>query len=560
MSVDRTMGPSLRFYSILLIASYLVHFGMSLLLPPAYPRIHDEFSYLLAGDTFANGRLANPPHPMAEHFEAMHVLQHPKYASKYPPGQGIFLAVGILLGHPIIGVWLSLSMAGTAMAWAMAPFAGRPWAAVCGVLFAFTMNCTSYVGQIGYWAHGYWGGAVACLGSALAFGAMVRLSRSSNEAVATVQNEATPNRTGFLREVATMFALWYSILVLGLWLLAISRPLEGVLVAIPLSLGALITWMRFTKGWDLSSRCKPLLIPVLLGIMGMGWLGYYHARITSNALRMPYFIYENRYSVTPMFLTQTLRDEPVYHNESMRAFHADWEAGIFREQQSWDGYVQTKLTYLTTLWEFFLGRGLSVLAVLGIIIGIAKTIPSRNRTVRELAIVSIAAFGLVFIMHSQTVWMHPHYLAPLVPFLWCWIGIGLAALASLKLFKFEIGLLFAISTLGFTILERSEEFDHSRKFISTVRMWQHKRRAIEQDLQATAGMHLVLVEYGPYHSPHDEWCYNSADIDHSKIVWARDLGQIKNKELLKYFSNRVLHELKIDGGDPEFKNVGINHR
>src|SRR4051812_49560410 len=47
---------------------------------PAQP---DEYSYLLAADTFARGRLTNPPHPMGRYLQTPEGLQQPTYSSKY---------------------------------------------------------------------------------------------------------------------------------------------------------------------------------------------------------------------------------------------------------------------------------------------------------------------------------------------------------------------------------------------------------------------------------------------------------------------------------------------
>jgi hypothetical protein len=74
------------------------------------------------------------------------------------------------------------------------------------------------------------------------------------------------------------------------------------------------------------------------------------------------------------------------------------------------------------------------------------------------------------------------------------------------------------------------------------------------------GNHLVLVRYQPSnganHVVDHEWVYNAADIDAAKIVWARDMGDSENQELLRYFQNRHIWLLNGDQSHPRLEPFG----
>ena len=172
--------------------------------PVPQPVIHDEFSNLLAADTFAHGRLSNPPHPMWIYFDTFHVLQHPTYASKYPPATGLVLAVGEVAGNPWLGTLFSVGLMSAAVTWMLQGWFPPHWALLGGILVLLRL------GLFNFWFDAYLGAAVAALGAALVLGAYPRI----------------------LRARRTLDAVW---LGTGMVILVLSRPLEGFLFCLPVA-------------------------------------------------------------------------------------------------------------------------------------------------------------------------------------------------------------------------------------------------------------------------------------------------------------------------------------
>jgi hypothetical protein len=469
------------------------------------PREHDELSYLLAADTFAHGRLANPTHPMWRHFETFHVLQQPTYASKFPPAQGLFLALGqIAFGHPIAGVWLSGGLMAAAICWMLYGFLPGRWALAGGLLGA------AQFGVATYWTQSYWGGAIAAAGGALVIGALPRIVRSAQA------------RDGL-------------IFGCGIVLLANSRPFEGLVLAIGVA-GVLAARIVRPKGGLTRRALARALVPTVAALIAGGlWTIAYDFAVTGAPFRLPYRAYQDAYPFSPLFLWLPVEPAPEYRHEVIRRM-SDALFETYRVQHTVAGFLRENWEKMLAYWRFFVGPHLSIALA-------AAPFAFRRRGMRfALAILGMMVLALL----GETYYMH-HYFAPMTAALVLVLTGGLRVLATWRPRGAPIGAAVACA-IGLCVLVSA--FEQARRPHPAPAEW--RRTAVLAELEQAGGRHLVVVRYGPHHVPNFEWVYNQADIDGSSVVWAHDLGETENRRLLEYFRGRrvSLLEVGFDGGAP----------
>ena len=512
-AAERALGRVARRRGLSLVVVGLVALLLSasmLLIRKPYPDAQDEFSYLLASDTFAHGRLTNPTHPLWMHFESYHIIHQPTYASKYPPAQGLFLALGqVLTGHPIVGVWLSTMLACAAVCWMLQAWLPLRWALLGGLLLALHPLILE-------WGQSYWGGAVAMGGGALMLGSFRRMATGLRA------------RDGGL-------------LGIGLAVLANSRPFEGAVLSL-IVLAFLLSWMLKKDTPPLGVWLRRLALPMLLVLIPTASaMAYYNLRVTGHPLRMPYMVHEETYAVAPPFIWQSQRPEPAYRHPEMRRQSLGVALAPYKVQRTLSGFLGANCTKL-----LLLGKACASLFAFLFPLGVLLHMRQSDDWMRRAGLICLL-FCSVLLFHT---WFWPHYFAPIFGLV---LVLLMQAMRLLRIIRWRgrpIGRLIMRASVVLSLLSLINLALTLKHNEQTHWAWSAQRAQINSRLQQDAARHLIIVPSNMKRSEHEAWVYNEADIDAAKIVWAHEMDEMRNRQLLRYFKDRQSWLLNLDTEPP----------
>jgi hypothetical protein len=481
------------------------------LAPVPTPSIHDEFSHLLLADTLAHGRLTNPTPAHWRHFESIHEIQQPTYNSMYLPAQGAFLALGQkLFRHPWAGVEISVALMCAAMCWMLQGWISPAWA-MWGTLMAVLK-----IGVVGFWVNSYMGGSVPALGGALLIGALPRLKRGDPRLLPSFM------------------------LGLGVVILMNSRPFEGgvlTLAAVLYLSPSIIRGLSRNPGNTLRIVLGPAMSVILFG---SAFLGYYCWRVTGNPLRFPYQVNRDTYGwpenlaflppkiiKSPHPILQKMYELEIHHRDIYGSFDNLLDNLNTRVFQNWAYLVGPVLT-LPFLLPFF----------------------RRDRRIRPL----LFFFGAIAFLNLFQMLLYPYHLGPVIPIVFAIIAVGGQQIYSALSMAQPVRAGYFACILPFLLVlvaamkQEAQELDipYSSYWEQGYEAHRDARASILNWLRSRPGRHLVIVRYQPSHSVNQEWVYNGADIEGSKIVWAREMDTASNTELVDHFSDRQAWLLEAD--------------
>lgn len=529
--VERAFMPLARKKGLAVLVAGLSVFVLRLAILPIFPIprpfVPDDFSFLLAANTFASGRLANPTPAVWHSFETIHVTMVPTYMSMYFPGQGLLLAAGkVVLGNPWFAVLVASALMCASICWALQAWLPPGWALFGGFIAVVRL------GLFTCWTNTYHAaGSLTAIGGALVIGSAPRLMKTARM------------RYAFLMGI-------------GIAILILTRPFEGMLLCMPVAV--------LIGRWAIKGKNRPPIpvllrracLPVAVFVGAALWLGYYDYKAFLSPTTLPYTVDRNTYAVAPYYIWQHPRPTPAYNNRVMQRFYTHDEYEFYAQMHTWSGFVLNTLLKVYLTFLFYAGFALMLPLIM-----IRRVF--HDKRLRFLVVCCLVLLAGM----SIEIYLLPHYVAP---FTVIFYAIGLQCMRHLRVLKSNrqpagltlvrsialIVLLLAGLRLGARSMHIGVPQEPTSGWNSTWFGPEHygdQRAQVEAQLGGLPGPQLAIVRYGAKHDNLNEWVYNCPDIDASKVVWARELNAADNKELIDYYRNRTVWLV-----EPDSKPVAVS--
>jgi hypothetical protein len=335
-------------------------------------------------------------------------------------------------------------------------------------------------------------------------------------------------------------------MAVGLALLANSRPYEGLLVSVPALIA--VAWWIYKQRPQVAVLVRRVAPAGALLALTLASMAYYDYRVFGNPLTLPYTVNRRQYASAPHFIFQSAHPEPVYRHAAMQNFYTGWELKTFRDEVgSVAGFAEAYQAKFVRFWMFFLNFAfLPPLCILPWAL--------RDRRMRLWAITTgVLAVGL-----SIETFFIPHYLAPAtaviyVILLQCMRHLRMRGPSGLFLVRAIPVVCFVL--MGARILaqplhialepplKQSGSWDGGAPSIGI------ERAQVKSELESRPGPQIAIVRYAHDHL-YPEWVYNAADLEDSKIIWAREMGPTSDQELLNHYKDRTAWLVEADLSPP----------
>ena len=355
-------------------------------MPPAY---HDEFSYLFQAETFAAGKLSFPSHPTAARmFDQMHVLNEGRFASRYFPGTGLWIAPFLMLGEPYLAHWFATTIICVFVFLIGRELSCNGVGLLAGLLAALSPGLVLFGNLL--LAH-----QPTLVGLGLFVYSFLRMQRLLDDGREAV----------FMRIVTTA-----TVSGIGLSFAMLCRPMTAAAIGLPFGL-----WLAFwlVQNFRQHRRTATLVfvgfaVPLAVGFVAAG---VYNQNTTGSAFKTPYQLYTELFTPRHMFgFNNVERAKPLITERTLDNYD-QWAENLDSELA-----IQNVQNRFLASWQWTLGLVVVVLLGTVFLMGAWRNLDGRW----WLILAAILSLQIAHVPYWYDGIFHWHYVFE-SGILWCLI-------------------------------------------------------------------------------------------------------------------------------------------